>query len=162
MGHDESDHMDDKIPPREVWWGCIVSIAWCWTFNEAAHYTDCKQLLLSTAPAMTYQILCRQRSRISVDIRICTVVTGLTCNSLLAGLTHSTIAPLQRVQKCSCPSGAQSWLPWSCDTSASAAALATCGVQNQVQVVCIDAPDPHWTCTTVLGWLYAVSHWIQP
>jgi len=27
----------------------------------------------------------------------------------------------------------------------------TCGVQNQVQVVCIDAPDPHWTCTTVLG-----------
>ena len=26
-----------------------------------------------------------------------------------------------------------------------------CGAQNHVQVVYIDVPNPHWTCTTVLG-----------
>jgi len=36
-----------------------------------------------------------------------------------------------------------------CDTSASAASLATCGVQNQVQVVCIDAPDPQYLVDSV-------------
>jgi len=39
------------------------------------------------------------------------------------------------------------------DTSAEAASLHWLPVepQNQTQVVYIDASNPHWTCTTVLG-----------
>jgi len=61
------------------------------------------------------------------------------CNSLLADLpcTHHR-RTITTCTECCFPYGAQSWLPWSRDSGASAAALATCGVQNQVQVVCID------------------------
>jgi len=41
-------------------------------------------------------------------------------------------------RECSCWSGGQSWSLWCCDISASATARATCGVQNQIQVVCIE------------------------
>ena len=44
------------------------------SMKHHARYTDCKQLLLSTALAMTDQINCRQRSHISTDIRVCAAV----------------------------------------------------------------------------------------
>jgi len=47
------------------------STAWRRTVNEAARYTDCKQLLLPTTPTTADQIHCRQRSHISADIRVC-------------------------------------------------------------------------------------------
>jgi len=33
--------------------------------------------------------------------------------------------------------------------------------QNQIQLVYVDTSNPHWTCTTVLGSLCAISRWIQ-
>jgi len=61
-------------------------------------------------------------------------------NSFLGSMTHlMTSTHHHRTSstwtECSCSSGAQSWLPWSRDTSAPAAALVTCGAQDHVQVV---------------------------
>jgi len=82
------------------------------------------------------------------------------CNSLLAGLPRTSIEPLQRVQNAT-GRLVLNWSSWSRDISTEAATLVTCQTQNQIQAVYIDASNPHWVCTTVLGSLCAVNCWIQ-
>ena len=131
-------------------------------FNEATRYTDRKQLLLSTASATTDHIpyvvgISAKKSHHSWFPRLFCLdwTTAIHCWPVYYAPPSNHYENNSCRMKLSCPSGAQSRLPWSRDTSASAAALATCWAQNHVQVVCIDASGG-WTCVHSIIWYYAI------
>jgi len=111
------------------------STAWCRTFNEAARYTNCKQLLLPTAPTTTDQIHCRQR-HISNDLswypRLCcrdwTIVTHCWPVYHAVPSHHFNVYKMQLPVWCSILASVIMWhqrfsscigYPWSTESSTS-------------------------------------------
>ena len=81
-------------------------------------------------------------------------------NSLLANLPGTSVKPLQWVQNAAARLVLNLGLHDHVTPALKQLHWTTCRTQNKIQVVCIDASNPHWACT-VLGSLCAINRWIQ-